>query len=423
MQQRISLALAGAIRARARANIIFSPSILFGDTMELFDIAVIGAGPGGNYAALTAAKLGMSVVVLEEHETIGVPVHCGECLSELACKRLNLTLPDEAISQQVKGIRLVFPDKTTSFITEAGYSLEKEKFEQWLALEATKAGAAYKLKNRVSKLEREEGGWHITTTQNEYFARLIIDASGATGAISTLLNLNPPQKTVVGLQYELSPIEFDGMIDFFLWPRLSPHGYLWVIPKKDGRANVGLVTNDAPKTRSYLDQFVKEYGLSEKKKVGKIAFGGQIAAGGPRPKTYDDGIILIGDAAGFASPMFEGGTSLAMTSGKFAAQVAAKALEKNDTTRAALSPYEALWRAEFPNYAALVGGKDTMYKFTDDELNKIGKLIPRDLTTISQAQKLSIGAKVLTSAPGLLAKGFIPAMATLGQSRAAHYGW
>ncbi|MCX6771035.1 MAG: NAD(P)/FAD-dependent oxidoreductase [Candidatus Micrarchaeota archaeon] len=390
--------------------------------MELFDIAIIGAGPGGNYAALTAAKAGVSVVVLEEHEAIGQPVHCGECLSQAACKRLGITLPDEAISREVKGIRLIFPDKTASFITEPGYTLEKDKFEQWLSLEATKAGAAYKLKSRVAALEREEGGWHVTTTAGEYFARLIIDASGVDSAASKLLNFNPPQKTVVGLQYEMEQVDVEGeMMDFLLWPRLAPHGYLWVIPKKDGRSNVGLVTNDAPRTRELLEKFVDEYGLKEKKR--NKAFGGRIPAGGPVAKTFDDGIMLIGDAAGFTSPMFEGGTSLSMTSGKFAAEVAAEALKKNDVSKAALTPYESKWRAAFPNYARLVGGKEKMYGFTDDELNKIGKLIPRDLTIISQAQRLQIGASVLFTAPQLLAKGFIPAMETLGQSRAEHFGW
>jgi len=390
--------------------------------MEMFDLAVIGAGPGGNFAALTAAKLGVTTLVLEEHEAIGQPVHCGECLSGKACERLGVALPEEAVSREVKGIRLIFPDKTASYINEPGYTLEKDKFEQWLSLEATKAGAAYKLKSRVTVLEREEGGWHVTTTSGEYFARLVIDASGVDSAASKLLGMNAPQRVVVGLQYEMEIVDVaDGLIDFFLWPALAPHGYLWVIPKKDGRSNVGLVTNDAPKTRAFLEKFVEEYGLKEKKR--NRAFGGRIPSGGPVAKTYDDGILLIGDAAGFTSPMFEGGTSLAMTSGKFAAEVAADALQKNDVSKAALAPYEQKWRATFPNYAKLVGGKEATYKFTDEELNKIAALIPRDLTTITQAQRLSIGLRVLTQAPGLLAKGFVPSMETLGKSRADNFGW
>ena len=389
--------------------------------MDAFDIAIIGAGPAGNFAAYTAAKAGASVVVLEEHETIGEPVHCGECLSSLACERLNLSLPDEAISRQVKGIRLVFPDKAHSFITEPGYSLEKDKFEQYLSLLATKEGASYKLRHRVSGLKRNEGIWRIETTQGEYSAKIIIDASGVAGAASRLLALNTPPKTVIGLQYEMSPMESDGFIDFFLWPRLAPQGYLWIIPKKDGRANVGLVTHDAPNTRKYLEQFINECGFSEKSRIK--AFGGQIPASGHVDQTYSDGIMLIGDAAGFASPVFEGGTSLAMTSGKFAAQVAAEALKKGDVSKSALAPYEQLWKNEFPDYKKLVANKSALYKFSDEELNKVGSLIPKDLTRISPVDRLKIGANAVVFAPALLLKGFIPAMEALGKSRAKHYGW
>lgn len=388
-----------------------------------FDVAVIGAGPAGTYAAYAAAKSGLKTIVFEEHPSIGEPVHCGECLSELAAKRLGLDLPDEAISLRVKGIRLVFPDRSNSYIAESGFDLEKEKFEQYLSALGADAGAVYKLRHRVTELTREVGNWKIHTLGGEYRARIIIDASGVSGVSSKLLNLNPEPKKVVGLQYELSPVESDGFIDFFLWPRLSPHGYLWVIPKKNGRANVGLVTNDTANTRKYLDQFISEYGLSEKKKVGKIAFGGFIPASGPVPNTYDDGLMLVGDAAGFTSPMFEGGTSLAMTSGKFAAQVAAEAIGKGDTSKAELSKYEKLWRAEFPDYHKLVGGKDKIYGFTDEELNKISSLIPRNLTSMSALTRMQVGMNVLLSAPQLYSKGFIQAMTALGYSRAKHYGW
>ncbi|MEM4634076.1 MAG: NAD(P)/FAD-dependent oxidoreductase, partial [Candidatus Anstonellaceae archaeon] len=356
--------------------------------MEAFDIAIIGAGPGGCYAAYTASKAGMNAVVFEEHEKVGEPVHCGECLSLLATKRLGLELPEEAISLRAKGIRVFWPNRSYSFIIEPGFSLEKEKFEQFLAKLGQEAGAHYQMRHRVTALKRESGIWHVSTTKGEFLAKVVIDASGVAGVASKLLCLNPPPKTVVGLQYELAPIESDGFIDFFLWPRLSPHGYLWIIPKNSGRANVGLVSDDSPNTRKYLEQFIAEYGLGEKKKVGKIAFGGMIPASGPVENTYSDGLLLVGDAAGFTSPMFEGGTSLAMTSGKFAAEVAAEAIRKADTSKAFLSRYERLWKAEFPDYSKLIFGKRSFYNFTDDELSKIGSIIPKDLTTISPLDKL-----------------------------------
>ncbi len=388
-----------------------------------FDVAVIGAGPAGTFAAYTAAKSGLKTAVFEEHEKIGEPVHCGECLSELATKRLGLDLPQDVISLRVKGIRLVFPDKSSCYLEEDGFDLEKEKFEQYLAALGADAGATYKMRHRVSALSREVSGWRIKTLAGDYWAKVIIDASGVAGATSKMLGLNPEQKKVVGLQYELSPVENDGFIEFFLWPRLSPHGYLWIIPKSNGRANVGVVTDDVPNTRKYLEQFISEYGLAGKKKVGKIAFGGFIPASGPVQSTYDDALLLAGDAAGFTSPMFEGGTALAMTSGKFAAEVAAKAIGENDTSKSSLSKYEKLWRAEFPDYKKLVGGKDRIYGFSEEELNKISTLIPRNLTHLPALDRAKVGAKVLLSAPGLLSKGFVPAMKALGYSRAKYYGW
>ena len=389
--------------------------------MEQFDVAIIGAGPAGTYAAYEAAKKGLSTAVFEEHEKIGEPVHCGECLSALSCKRLELELPDEAISMRVKGIRLIFPGKRGVFLEEPGFTLEKHKFEQHLASLGKEKEAVYKLKHRVSGMKKDNGGWQISTTQGEYFAKIAIDASGVAGAASKFLSLNPEPKKVIGLQYEMSPIEHDGFIKFFLWPKSAPQGYLWIIPKSNDRANVGLVTHNSPLTRKCLEQFIDEYGFREKKKTK--AFGGFIPASGPVKNTYSDGLMLIGDAAGFTSPMFEGGTSLAMASGKFAAQVATEAIAKGNTSKEMLSKYGSLWKAEFPNYSKLVKGKQSLYNFTDSELDKIASLIPQNLTNLSAFGKAKTGAKVLLNAPSLLLKGFVPAMTALGYSRAEFYGW
>ena len=52
-------------------------------------------------------------------------------------------------------------------------------------------------------------------------------------------------------------------------------------------------------------------------------FGGTIPISGPRSVTVGDGLILVGDAAGFTSPLFEGGSHLALWSGREAAELLA----------------------------------------------------------------------------------------------------
>ena len=106
----------------------------------MYDVVVIGAGPGGGSAALHAARAGLSTLIIEADPEIGTPVHCGECLSELAVQNLDLELPDHVKALDVKGIRVIFPDGTEKLLTEEGYVLEKHLFERWLADEAVGKG-------------------------------------------------------------------------------------------------------------------------------------------------------------------------------------------------------------------------------------------------------------------------------------------
>ena len=76
------------------------------------DVLVIGAGPGGGNAALHSARKGLKTILIEDHPEIGTPVHCGECISDVACDNLKLDLPAHVISKRVHGIRVIVPDGT-----------------------------------------------------------------------------------------------------------------------------------------------------------------------------------------------------------------------------------------------------------------------------------------------------------------------
>ncbi|MFZ3147715.1 MAG: FAD-dependent oxidoreductase, partial [Methanothrix sp.] len=52
--------------------------------MDIFDVAVIGAGPAGSMAAKYAAKAGASTILLEEHACAGWPVQCAGLLGQEA---------------------------------------------------------------------------------------------------------------------------------------------------------------------------------------------------------------------------------------------------------------------------------------------------------------------------------------------------
>lgn len=390
--------------------------------MTVYDVLIIGAGPAGGSTAFHAAKSGLKTMVLEEHKAIGEPVHCGECLSELATQRMGWNLPDDVVALDVKGVRVFFPGNAETKLSEPGYVLDKHLFEQWIIQEAQSHGAELELGKKVVSLNRAEGVWTISCADNSsYQAKIVVDASGVAAVVSRLLNLNPRFQSVIGMQYELLDIPTDGYLDFYIWPDLAPHGYLWMIPKNDGRANVGLVTNQNTKAKPFLDEFVKKMGWQQKKVVK--TFGGLIPSSGPLKNTVSDGLMLVGDAAGFTSPLFEGGTHLGLMSGRFAAEVAKQAVDRNDTSRRALVGYDALWQDAFPDYNKLIQGKMALYDFTDDELGALGGMMPAELANLGFSPKAKFAVDVLTRKPGLLKKNLFSALEAFGYSRAEYYGW
>ena len=414
-----------------------------GEAVSMCDVLVIGAGPGGGNAALQCARQGLSTMLIEDHSAIGTPVHCGECISDLACDNLNLDLPEHVISKRVHGIRVIFPDGTEKCLTEEGYVLEKHLFERWIADKAVEAGASMHLSHKLSSMDRveEDGrfvGWKCDGKGEQFpiQAKVVIDASGVAAVCSKVVNidedtpLNTMGKVVAGMQYELLEVPTDGYLDFYIWPKYAEKGYLWMIPKCDGRANVGLVTEDRPRTKKALDEFIGITHFKELEQVpppwkekGNPAFGGTIPISGPFENTHYDGLMLIGDAAGFTSPLFEGGSHLALKSAVYAAETAAAAIADDDVSAERLAIYAKLWKDEFPPYDKILRGKNALFDLTDDEMSVMARCFPDEMSDMGASGKAMVGLRLLSRRPGLYLKKVVPAMLAFGYSRAKHYGW
>ena len=153
--------------------------------------------------------------------------------------------------------------------------LEKHLFERWLADEAVAKGAELLLHHRATGMERisnsenQFSNW-VLTGRGDAFpleCKAVIDASGVSGAAAKLLDMGGDVEVIAGFQYEMLDVPNDGYLDFYLWPKYSPHGYVWMIPKEGGRANVGLVTTDKKGAIKYLNSFIEDTYLVDKPTV------------------------------------------------------------------------------------------------------------------------------------------------------------
>ncbi len=74
-----------------------------------YDIIVVGAGPAGSTAAKFAAENGADVLILDRRNELGVPVQCGEALSEEVLMDLNIDPDPRWALNKIDRVKLVSP--------------------------------------------------------------------------------------------------------------------------------------------------------------------------------------------------------------------------------------------------------------------------------------------------------------------------
>ena len=114
------------------------------------DVVVVGAGPAGLLAARDLARAGFTATVLEEHDQIGVPVHCTGVLGVDAFD--ELALPRETILDTAHAARFISADGSALLIDHERVRaaiVDRAAFDRALAAAALSAGAEVLTGSRV----------------------------------------------------------------------------------------------------------------------------------------------------------------------------------------------------------------------------------------------------------------------------------
>lgn len=356
---------------------------------DRYDVVVVGAGPGGSMTAKAAAKEGLDVLLIEKRQQIGDPVRCAEGVNKEYLK--EYIEPDPAwISAEVKGSRIYSPDGTMIEMSEelsgaeVGYVLERKVFDRALAREAALAGAEVMVKTMATGLLMEDGfvkgirAEHMGETY-DIRADIVVGADGVEskigrwGGIDTTLK---PKDICTCAQYLMTDIDIDpDFCEFFLGHKIAPVGYIWVFPKGNNMANVGIgitgnKSGDDTRAKDLLDDFVqKRYPNG---KVIEFVVGG-VPVCGTIERTVANGLMLVGDAARHSDPITGGGIFNSIWAGDIAGKVAANAIKRSDVSAGSLQEYEMKWRAELGRDLDMsLVVKERFTKLTDDELNTLG---------------------------------------------------
>jgi len=324
-----------------------------------YDIIVVGAGPCGSQAALTAARLGLSVLLLEKRQEIGSPVRCAEGVSHDALA--PFLEPDPrwiaAVVDKTE-ITSIGNGERQTYRADGGhgYVLERRVFDRTLAEEAVRAGARVAVKTAVTGLLRVGKAVcgvaaHGPRGTYQIAAQVVIAADGVESQVGLWAGLQTtlhPADTMTCAQYLLAGIDIDPTCcSYIIDEETAPGGYAWVFPKGEGRANVGLgvqadLVAEDTSPLVYLHRFIETQAhLEQGSPVTLIAGGVPLAL--PPHRLVKDGLMLAGDAARQVNPLTGGGIANGMFAGRLAAEVAAAAIAAGDLSASRLAEYQQRW--------------------------------------------------------------------------------
>jgi digeranylgeranylglycerophospholipid reductase len=384
-----------------------------------YDAVVVGSGPAGSVTARFAAQAGAKVLIIERRAEVGVPVLCGEGISQKV-DNFKVLEGKRWIATKMQGARIFSPNGTTITLSaeyagnETGYVVYRDIFDQELARGAVKKGANLMLNTNAVGLLKNNGKIKGLIAQQlgetlEIEADVVVGADGVESRVGRWAGMKTtlkPYDLETCVQYTLTNIDWDSpYCDFFLGKQVAPGGYVWVFPKGKDVANVGIgilaSLSEAGKAKQYLDTFIAAHRELKKGQPVRIITGADPVA---EPiQSVTDNLLLVGDAARQVDPITGGGLIHAIEAGKYAGETIGKAVEKQRFDTEILSEYETRWKNAFGkklhrNYVA----KEIMLDMEDKTLDMLADSL-KDYK-FEEFSTLSIIKALVTKHPSLLVK-------------------
>lgn len=343
------------------------------------DVIIVGAGPAGISCAITLAKAGKEVVLIERGLFAGSKNVFGGAIYTEATKEIFPNFETEAPIERrnIEHNFAILGEEDSTTITyrkndNSSYSIIRAKFDRWAANEAKKAGAYIVEETVVRELIKEKNQViGVKTELEEYYADIVILADGVNSLLAKQIGLRKEIDTkdvalsvkevikldnqTINQRFRLKDNE-GAIVEIFGGSMLGMLGLGFMYTNTDSvTIGVGITLNELAENNYRPYEILEK--LKQHPTIAPLIEGGTlkeysahlIPESGYKkiPKLCDNGVMIIGDAAMLVNNLHWEGTNLAMISGKLAAQTAVEAIDKNDFSKKTLSNYEKKLKQSF----------------------------------------------------------------------------
>jgi geranylgeranyl reductase family protein len=309
---------------------------------ERADVVVIGAGPAGTAAAITAAKNGGRVVCIDKavfprDKTCGdgLTANALRLLAALGLSNADLAQADPAfvretilVSPSGRRVHLPLPADGAHAAVVSRRALDA-------ALVAVARRTGVDVREGAAVVAGDQNGDEVSCAFDDGTAITAPHAVAADGHWSAVRRLLEPGAARDLGEWHAVRQYFDGVDDERLWvifERDLLPGYAWVFPLPGGRANVGygVLRSGGRSGRELRDLWPDLLARPVLRDVlGPRARAAEPVRAWPIPTRYDPArlvrgrVLFVGDAAGVVDPMTGEGIAQAIESGMLAAEAIA----------------------------------------------------------------------------------------------------
>jgi flavin-dependent dehydrogenase len=318
-------------------------------TETQYDLAVIGGGPAGTAAAITAARAGARVALFETRD---LPRHkvCGEFVSGEALQLLAGLLKDlpQATSAfanvpMIERTRLFFGRRVIEVaVSPTALSITRYDLDAMLWNAAQRAGVDVHSNCEVKACDGDRS-FTLQTTSGNYTARTVVVAAGRWSQFTADRTL-PPGPKWIGVKAHFREINPATSTDLYFFGA----GYCGLQPIAHDVVNAcAMVRSD------HATSLEQVFGLHAKLTERAAAWQPvtQPVSTSPlvyrRPQPVRDSVLFVGDAAAFIDPFAGDGISIALRSGQMAAKCLCEFWQGGNSLEEAATAYEREYAEQF----------------------------------------------------------------------------
>lgn len=309
----------------------------------MYDLVIIGGGPAGSTCARKASIAGLNTAIVDR-ETHPREKTCGGAASPRVERELGFSIDAIAerkfYSASIRGFEM--GNVELNLQKTNGYIVRRSRFDSYLLERAREAGADVFEDSKAVACEQLRKGIRVLCQGDSFKARLIAGADGFESMVARSMKMRKcwqPDEVAIGfvtnvpleeaIIEDISYKDSNGQLGLEIYLGAINWGYGWLFPRRD-EVNIGLGcrSDKAKNLRAQWEAFLQKLKKNKRAALEKSNHKGfRLPFYTRSAKLVSRRTMLLGDAAGLASPITGEGIYYAIRSGTIAAEVAKETVD------------------------------------------------------------------------------------------------